>query len=388
MIETSKVRLGIIGLGNMGSTHARTIRAGKVPGLVLAAAADVVRSRLDPFFGVLPFEDPLELIHSGTVDAVLIATPHFSHTELGIAALKAGLHVLVEKPIAVHKQDALRLLAAHEGRGRQIFGVMLNQRTDPRYQKLKALIQDGELGQLQRINWIITDWYRTDRYYRLSDWRATWAGEGGGVLLNQCPHQLDLWQWLFGLPQRVYARCQFGRYHDIEVEDSVTAILEYDSGMQGVFVTSTGEAPGTNRLEVVGENGRVVIEDTGPLRFTRNESSSVHFARTHTQPFDKPAVWNVEIPCMGPGSQHTGILINFTQAVEGREPLIAPAAEGLPSIELANAMILSSIQNAAVPLPLDAPRYARTLNKLMVRSRYKPHAPREEAGVADLSQSC
>ena len=388
MTYLTSVRLGIIGLGNMGSTHASAIRAGRVPGLVLAAVADHAPARLEAFKGIPAFLTAEDLLHSGLIDAVLIATPHFSHTDIGIQALKTGLHVLIEKPIAVHKQDCKRLLAAHRPNSGQVFGVMLNQRTDPRYQKLKELLSNGTLGAVQRINWIITDWYRPDCYYRLSDWRATWAGEGGGVLLNQAPHQLDLWQWLFGMPQTVLARCQFGRHHDIEVEDSVTALLEYPSGTQGVFITSTGEAPGTNRLEVVGENGRLVIEDGGPIHFLRNEVSSQENLRSSVHPFRKPPLWKIEIPTPGVGSQHVGILTNFTRAIKGSEALISPASEGVNSVELANAMLLSTLQGRPVKLPLDGAAYVRALAPLIARSRYKQMPVSAVKPVPDLSQYC
>src|SRR5450432_2525881 len=221
----TSVRIGIIGLGNMGSSHAASIQAGKVPRLELTAVAEVEVARAARYSGVKVFSSADELIASGIVDAVLIATPHYSHTTLGISALKAGLHVMVEKPVSVHKADAERLIAAHTN-PRQVFAAMFNQRTDHYYLKLRRLIQSGELGQLRRVNWIITNWFRTQKYYASGGWRATWAGEGGGVLLNQCPHNLDLFQWMFGMPVRVRGFCGTGRYHDIEVEDDVTAYFD------------------------------------------------------------------------------------------------------------------------------------------------------------------
>ncbi len=364
MTSADSIRLGIIGLGSMGATHARTVQSEAVPGLELAALADRDPNRLTPFPNVAHFDDAHALMTSGTVDAVLIATPHYSHTPLGIAALDAGLHVLVEKPISVHKQDCEALIAAYRSDSGQVFGAMFNQRTDPRYRKLKQLLDDGTLGAVQRINWIITDWFRTEHYYGSGDWRATWSGEGGGVLLNQCPHNLDIWQWCFGLPDRVTAQCQIGRFHDIEVEDSVTALLEYSSGTQGVFVTTTGEAPGTNRLEVAGDNGRIVISNDHPgLQFTRNEKSSRQFSKEASSSFAKPATWEVTIPTSVPGEQHLGILKNFAAAIKGTETLIAPATDGIHSVELANAMLLSSFRDQPIVLPLDSAEYAAELRK-------------------------
>ncbi|MEI8342338.1 MAG: Gfo/Idh/MocA family oxidoreductase [Verrucomicrobiota bacterium] len=388
MTSGNTIRLGIIGLGNMGLVHAKNILGGAVPGLQLTAVADRNPARLHEFDGLLCFEDATALISSGAVDAVLIATPHYSHTPLGIAVLKAGLHLLVEKPISVHKQDCEELIAAYRPDSGQIFAAMFNQRTDPRYRKLKELLNDGTLGAVQRINWSITDWFRTEYYYQSGDWRATWSGEGGGVLLNQCPHNLDLWQWLFGMPERVTARCQIGRYHKIEVEDSVTAILEYASGVQGVFVTTTGEAPGTNRLEVAGDNGRVVISNEQPgLIFTRNERPTSLFSKEAKSGFVKPDVWNVTIPVSGTGEQHTGILKNFAAAIRGEESLIAPAQEGVYSVELANAMLLSSFRDRPITLPLDAAEYAAELKKKIEESTFAKTVVVDAGPASDFSKS-
>ncbi len=379
------VRLGIIGLGNMGAAHAKTVLSDAVPGLTLAAVADRDPKRLEAYPDVAHFDDANALITSGTVDAILIATPHYSHTTLGIATLEAGLHVLVEKPISVHKQDCESLIAAYRPDSGQIFAAMFNQRTDPRYRKLKQLLDDGTLGTVQRINWIITDWFRTEYYYGSGDWRATWGGEGGGVLLNQCPHNLDIWQWCFGLPDRVTAQCQIGRFHDIEVEDSVTALLEYSSGVQGVFVTTTGEAPGTNRLEVVANNGKVVISNDQPgLQFTRNEVPTPQFSRASQTGFAKPETWDVTIPINTTGEQHLGILKNFTAAIQGTEPLIAPAVEGIHSVELANAMLLSSFRDQPITLPLDGADYAAELKKrsLAPPTRKPPSRPPDQRPIS------
>jgi predicted dehydrogenase len=365
--KISTVKLGIVGLGLMGTAHARSIVNGLVPGCELAAVCDPGKSVAAEFPGIPCFQDSAALIRSGTVDAAFICTPHYTHSSIGIAALKAGLHVLVEKPISVEKADALKLLAAHRSLD-QVFAAMFNQRTDPVYQKLRQLVTSGELGQIRRVNWTVTDWFRPEAYYAHGGWRATWAGEGGGVLLNQCPHNLDLFQWIFGMPSKVRGFCQFGRYHRIEVEDDVTAYFEYPDGMTGVFITSTGEAPGTNRLEVAAERGRVVVED-GRIAFRRNEIPATEFSRTTDQKFGRPPVWDVSIP-LPPhrGEQHIGILKNFTNAILHGEALLSPAAEGIHSVELANAILLSSIEDTTVELPMSAPRYAKLLARLKASS--------------------
>jgi len=364
--------VGVIGLGNMGSVHARELLAGRVQRAELAAVCDLEPAPLEPFAAVPRFSDSSEMIASGRVEAVLIATPHYDHTPISIEALGRGLHVLSEKPLAVHKADCELMLDAYRKRPNpeQVFAEMFNQRLDPRYQKLRALVHAGELGEIQRINWVLTDWFRSEAYYRTGGWRATWRGEGGGVLLNQCPHNLDLWQWIFGLPERVRAFCGFGRFHEIEVEDQVTAYFEYASGATGVFITSTGEAPGTNRLEVAGERGKVVIEGSS-FSFLRNEVSSVEYSRNTRERFAPPPIWNVQIPTAPSGPQHLGVLQNFVNAILDREPLIAPAVEGIHSVELANAMIYSALQAETVTLPLDSSLYAAELERLIRESRHE-----------------
>jgi predicted dehydrogenase len=370
------VKLGIVGLGTMGSIHAQSIIDGKIPRCELTAVCDEKAERLTRFSSAECFASVDDFLRSGETDAVLIATPHYSHTAIGIRALETGRHVLVEKPISVHKSDAERLIAAHRG-SEQVFAAMFNQRTDPFFLKLRQLVQSGDLGAIRRVNWTITNWFRTEAYYQSSDWRATWAGEGGGVLLNQCPHNLDLFQWIFGMPARVRAFCHFGRYHDIEVEDDVTAYLEYSDGMTAVFSSSTGEAPGTNRLEVAAEQGKVVIENDLFL-FTRNEVPMGEFSRTDPGRFSAPAIWEIRIPINGHGPQHDGILGNFVSAVLDGTPLIAPAREGIYSLELANAFLLSTLEDRSVQLPIDGTLFKQHLKNLIASStRQKVKVVRE-----------
>lgn len=385
--KSTTVRLGIVGLGNMGSVHAANIIQGKIPGLELTAVCDRNPKRLVSYTGQAAFADSAEMIRSGKIDAILIATPHYDHTTIGIAALKAGLHVLVEKPISVHKADCERLIAAAKKAGKkQVFAAMFNQRTDSVYQKVRELVQGGELGRIQRINWIITDWFRTAAYYASGGWRATWAGEGGGVLLNQCPHNLDLYQWIFGMPDSVRGYCQLGRYHDIEVEDDVTAYFQYKSGATGVFITSTGEAPGTNRLEITGEQGKLVMEN-GKLFYTRNEVQMSEFSNTTTEGFSRPATWNVEIPIVQKGEQHIGILKNFTNCILHGEKLLSPAPEGIHSVELGNAILMSSLIGESVDVPLSGAKFEKILKKLIATSRFKKKAVKETAPASDFSKS-
>jgi predicted dehydrogenase len=362
------VRLGIIGLGNIGQHHFGYLTAGKVSRAELVAVSDAVPSKLEKYRPLKTFTDGEELIRSGLADAVIIATPHFQHTTLGIAALKQGLHVMVEKPISAHKADAERLIATHKQHPRQVFAGMFQLRAEPRYLKLQRLVQAGDLGEIVRMSWIMTDWFRTDAYYASGDWRATWKGEGGGVLLNQCLHNLDVMQWLLGMPARVRGFCQLGRFHDIEVEDNVSAYLEYPNGATGTFVSSTGEAPGTNRFEIVGTRGKVVLE-RDRISFTRNEADMIQFSRSAKLGFAKPEVWNVEIPFENAANGHATLMQNFINAILDGEPLIAPGEEGIHSVELANVMLYSSLINKTVELPMDSAAYEKKLNELIAGSK-------------------
>jgi predicted dehydrogenase len=362
------VRLGIIGLGNIGQHHFGYLTAGKVSRAELVAVSDAVASKLDKYLPLKTFTDGEELIRSGLVDAVIIATPHYQHTTLGIAALKQGLHVMVEKPISAHKADAERLIATHKQHPKQVFAGMFQLRAEPRYLKLQKLIQAGDLGEIVRMSWIMTDWFRTAAYYASGGWRATWKGEGGGVLLNQCLHNLDAMQWLLGMPARVRGFCQLGRFHNIEVEDNVSAYLEYPNGATGTFVSSTGEAPGTNRFEIIGTRGKVVLEGDR-LSFTRNDADMIEFSHKAKLGFAKPEVWNVEIPFENAPNAHATLMQNFVNAILDGEPLIAPGEEGIHSVELANVILYSSLIGQTVELPMDGAAYESKLNELIAGSK-------------------
>jgi predicted dehydrogenase len=380
------VRLGVIGLGNIGAAHAGNVLAGKVSRCELAAVCNRSAEKLSTYPNAKHFTRSEELIRPGNVDAVLIATPHYDHTHTGIAALQRGLHVLVEKPISVHKADCERLIAAHKN-PRQVFAAIFNQRTDPYYLKIREMIRGGDLGEVRRINWIITNWFRSEAYYASSAWRATWAGEGGGVLLNQCLHNLDLFQWLFGMPKRVRGFCGMGRYHDIEVEDDVTAYFEYANGATATLITSTGEAPGTNRLEIAAENGRLVLEND-VLTFTKNEMPMSEFSRTTYKQFIAPATTESKFTFPNHGGQHVELLQNFIDAILDGKPLIAPAAEGIHSVELANAVVFSSEQNQPVELPFDSAMYEQFLKSRIAASRHKKKdRPGASASPKDFASS-
>ncbi len=366
------VRIGVIGVGIMGSGHARRLK-NTIKGAELVAVADIAKEKVDSLSKELSCKalyQPNDLLDPALVDAVIIATPHYSHPDLTITALEKGLHVLVEKPMAVQKSEAERMLKAHTN-PKQIFSVMLNQRTVTLHKRLKALIDEGHLGTIRRINWIITDWYRTQSYYNQGGWRATWGGEGGGVLVNQVPHNLDLLLWFFGKPKSVQAFCHFGKFHDIEVEDEVTAYLEYPNGATGVFIASTGEAPGTNRLEISADMGKVVLEN-GKLQFHRNVTSAQDFLKNSKELFAKPEVWNCELPVSNKvDAQHDLLTQNFIDAINNGSPLIAPAQEAIGQVELANAMLYSQLKGSKIDLPLNGASFAKELDTLIAGSKFK-----------------
>lgn len=349
-----KVRMGIIGIGNMGTAHVQNLMAGKVPNAELTAICDIKTERLEWAKGnfgdkIKLFDNTDAFFESRAFEAVFIATPHYDHPGLAIKALNLGYHTLIEKPAGVYTK-AVREMNEVASKSDRVFGIMYNQRTNPLYRKLKELIESGELGELKRSVWIITDWYRPQSYYDAGGWRATWSGEGGGVLLNQDPHQLDLWQWMCGMPKRVRAFMSFGKYHNIEVEDDVTAYVEYENGATGLFVTTTGEAPGTNRLEVVGDRGKIVIED-GRLTFWRLRVSERDFNMDYKGGFGSPECWKCEIPVWGENSQHAGILKDWTNAIINGTKLLAPGEEGIKGLTISNAMHLSAWTDSWVDIP-------------------------------------
>lgn len=369
-----KVRVGIIGLGGMGSNHAGYLSRGEIAGAELAAVCDVDEARLAGVQekygeGVQTFESADALFAAQCVDAVIVATPHYFHPPLVIQALESGHHAMSEKPAGVYTRQ-VREMNEVAAKNDKVFGVMFNQRTRGDHQKLKELVESGELGEIKRTIYIINNWFRAQSYYDSGGWRATWAGEGGGVLANQCPHNLDLWQWICGMPERVRAFCHFGKYHDIEVEDDVTAYVEYENGATGVFITSTGEAPGTNRLEISADNGKVVLEN-GQITFWRTRVPGSQFLKEWPNGFGSPEVWKCEVPFRAGGEEHKGITRNWTQAILSGTPLLADGREGIRGVELANAMMLSTWTDDWVNIPVDEERFYEELQKRVSTSKVK-----------------
>ena len=372
----SKIRYGIVGVGNQGTYYALRLDGGLVEDSRLTAVADIDPVKIEAIKPKLKgevkyYSDYKQMLSDGVCDAVLVAVPHYDHPKIVIECLNRGIHVITDKPAAVYTKQVEEMNAAAE-KSNALFGMMFNQRTNCLYRKMKEIIASGGIGDLQRVNWIITDWFRTQKYYDSGSWRATWKGEGGGVLINQCPHQLDLVQWVVGeMPVSVNGFCKYGKWHDVEVEDEVTAYFEYANGASGVFITTTGEAPGTNRFEVSGTKGKLLCENK-KLYFYQNAEDSQVFSKTSSESFAAPKCEVIEPETDGENPQHVGILQNFTRAILGKEPLFVDGKEGIRGVELMNAIELSGWNNGArVNLPIDGDAYYAELSKHVAVSRFK-----------------
>lgn len=374
---SNKIRLGIIGLGAEGGMYANFLQDNRVDNMVVGAICDILpekKQRADEL-GVPFYTDYKELITSGDVDAIVTTVPHYLHPEIGIFALKNNIHALVEKPVGVYTKQVNELIAFAQTKPELQFGVFFNQRTNPLYKDLKAMMDSGELGALRHSSWIVTSWWRPQGYYNQSDWRATWGGEGGGVLVNQAPHQLDLWQWICGTPEKVFARNAYGFRRDIAVEDEVHALVAFSKGASGVFITCTHDMIGTDRLEILCDKGKIVVEDSKKVTISRlveNEeilSKNMNMddvRRLFTGQFDMDKYLRVETKEYQSvwGEQHCEVLRNFAAAVKGEEALLAPGSDGVKSVQLANGIHLSSWTDKDVDLVnFDETAYLQELNK-------------------------
>ncbi len=384
-----KVKVGIIGIGSMGSSHAQQIAIQNLcPDLELVAVADINPDRLTwakKTLGenVATFDDAIALLDSGLVEACIIAVPHYDHTTYAIECMNRGLHVMVEKPAGVYVKQVREMNETAKKHPEVVFGMMFNQRTNPLYRKMRELVQSGKYGNIRRTSWLITNWYRPQCYYDSGSWRATWSGEGGGVLLNQCPHQLDLWQWICGMPVKVSAHVHFGKWHDIEVDDDVTAYVEYENGATGTFISSTGDGLGTNRFEIQMDKAKLVAEDDA-LRVWEFEISEPEFTKTCTDLFGAIPYKEIPLELDGDYPQHAGVLNAWAGAILRGEPLIAPGEEGINGLTLSNAMHLSAFVGKDIDLPMDEDLY---YNELMARVATSKRKTNVKAVVADLSNT-
>lgn len=377
----------IIGVGNMGSAHAACIAGGKINNMHLYAICDIDTERLEfckkTYPDVLLFTDWKEAVLDKGVDAVIIAVPHPLHADIAIFALKNNKHVLVEKPVDIRVSKALELNRVAKNSDK-VFGIMFNQRTNNLYAKAREIIKSGNLGELKRSVWTITNWYRTQYYYDSGSWRATWAGEGGGVLLNQAPHNLDLWQWICGMPDSITAFCDVAKYHNIEVEDDVTIVARYKNGAVGTFITSTGEYPGTNRLEISGSRGKIVIENKKLMHWQLKEDERTLCFEVNSN-FPKPECDYFEYDYIERPA-HASILQNFTNAILFGEELLAKGTDGINQLTLTNAAYLSSWKGCEVTLPLDADEYDRYLDEHIAKSTVRNNKTQSSPSAAYSSR--
>lgn len=384
---TQKIRLGIIGIGNMGTNHANSVIKGMCPDFELCAVADINPSRLEwakqALENVAVFDNAEKMLDSGLTDACMICVPHYDHPRYAIECMERGIHVMCEKPAGVYTLQVREMNEAAKKHPNVVFGMMFNQRTNCVYRKMRELVQSGAYGGIRRTNWIITDWYRSQAYYDSGNWRATWSGEGGGVLLNQCPHQLDLWQWICGMPKKVDAHLHYGKWHDIEVEDDVTTYVEYENGATGVFITTTGDAHGTNRFEIQLDRAKLVAE-YGKLSVLEYDTTEQEFSKSNKIPFGNVVAHAVEVELDGKNEQHVGVINAWGGAILRGEPLVADGSEGINGLMLSNAMHLSSFLGHAVELPIDEQLYKDELMKRAAGSRRKADT---QAVFADTSDT-
>ena len=383
-----KIKLGIIGFGNMGSGHAKSIAVnGNCPEIELVAIADVKPERLKAAKemlgdGVKLFDTAEAMLDSGLIDSCIVAVPHYDHPKYAMECFKRHIHVMVEKPAGVYTKQVKEMIAASKETD-TTFAMMFNQRTNCIYRKMRELVKSGEYGEIKRTNWIITNWYRPQIYYDSGDWRATWSGEGGGVLLNQCPHQLDLWQWICGMPVKVQSHLHFGKWHDIEVEDDVTTYVEYANGATGTFITTTGDNPGTNRFEITLDRAKLVAEGEKLMLWELPVATS-EFTKTATTPFASQKAEYKEVETDGENSQHAGVLNAFAAHILRGEPLIAGGEEGINGLTISNAMHLSAWLGKMIDIPFDDELYYNELMKRVAASRRKENVT---SVVADTSDS-
>ncbi|NRF95980.1 Gfo/Idh/MocA family oxidoreductase [Paenibacillus frigoriresistens] len=390
-MKSQKVKVGLIGLGNIGKTHIKNLTTTEQ--IELVGVCDLVREKADRFAAeceTTAYYSHSELFRNSGLEAVIIAVPHYSHPVIAVDAFRQGIHVLCEKPLAIHVNDAKLTIAAYEEAKQKypelVFGMMFQERTLPFYKKIKEIVDSGDLGRLTRASWINTAWFRSQAYYDSGDWRATWAGEGGGILTNQCPHNLDFYQWVFGVPARISGHAHIGKYHQIEVEDEVTAYFEHESGMVGHFMVTTAESPGVNRLEIVGENGRLLFEKDKLLLF-RNRISMLQHLQETNQGFGNVEFEEIEIEVdKDVPTGHKVVTEKFvTKVLTGQGELIAEGTEGILSVTIANGIMLSSFNKQMVELPFDSDQYERILQDLIASSKFRKAAA--QVIEADISQS-
>lgn len=367
-MENEKVRAVVIGFGGMGRQYVSMIHEGQIEGMELAgvccrnAAGQAEIKSLYPKANI--YRDVAATFeHAGEFDAVVIVTPHTTHVEIGKMAAKAGKHILMDKPAGVTTKEVKELIAAAHKAGIS-FSMIFNTRFSGAYEKVKEMLLEGTAGKLVRAVWICNTWYRTPAYHRSAPWRSTWKGECGGLLINQCQHYLDIWQWLLGMPDQVYASVDYGKYNDFTVDDSVDLQFFYENGLHGTFISASGETPSVNRLELWGTKGRLCLKDGVKLTFDENVMSTEEFARVNTDIYGKLDHRIREISVKPQGETgYRRLFQNFTDHIRKGVPLLTDGNDGLRTLTLANGAYLSSWLGRKVDFPIDDDEYARRLEE-------------------------
>lgn len=392
-MQTKTLKVGLVGLGNIGRTHIRILTS--MDRVELVGVCDLNRELADKYakeHGTTAYYTHTELYEKSGLEAVVIAVPHYDHPAISIDAFERGIHVLLEKPLAVHVQDSKRTIDSYEAARKTYpdltFGLMFQERTLPFYKKVKEMIQSGQLGRLMRVTWINTAWFRSQTYYDSGGWRATWAGEGGGILTNQCPHNLDFYQWVFGVPARINGHAHIGKYHNIEVEDEVTAYFEHENGMVGHFMVTTAESPGTNRLEIVGENGKLIYENE-KLVYHKNNISTLTFLKESKDGFANVLTEQSEIPVNTdePSGHHVVTEAFVNKLLTGAGELIAEGTDGVNSVQIANGIMLSSFTGRSVEVPFPDELYVQKLEELIRSSKFVKRTLDVSDDLLDVSKS-
>ena len=365
-----RVRTALIGFGGMGQKYARMIHAGFVPNLRLVgvccrneAGQELLRKE---FAGVAIYCDADDMAaHEDEFEAVIIVTPHTSHVPIGLQMARLGKHILVDKPAGISAGEVEQLVHCCE-ENHVVFAMMFHNRCLPAFAQARQMIMDGALGSLHRAVWVCNSWYRTPAYHRSAPWRSSWNGECGGLMINQNPHYLDLWNWLFGMPDKVYAALEFGRYNDFDVDDAADIQFYYENGFHGTMVSATGEAPGVNRLEIWGSKGKLTVEDGKNLLFDENEMSTEEFAKVNQQVFTMLPHKQRQIPLEQVQNPYLPALLHFGESILTGSSPVADGYDGLKEVQLANAVYVSGWEEKRVALPVAEERYLEGL-----RSRQK-----------------
>ena len=355
----------IVGYGNMGGQYAEKIYNGKIKGLSLYGilcrnqpGQQKIRESM-PEVTVFPNEESMFQAREN-FDALIITTPHKEHVRVVERAQQAGLHVLCEKPLGVTVEECEAL--SYEDTG-TVNAMIFNWRAREVYRQVYEYIHSGKLGRLTQVIWVANFWYRPAYYHHASGWRSSWSGEGGGLLINQCQHLLDMWNWLFGQPCEVSARLGYGCYSDIDVDDKASLFFRHENGMWGTFLSSSGDSPGTNRLEILGEMGKLVVEDNRYFTIYKNEISTTEVSKTSQEMYPKIPYVEERREVEQTESEYTVILQNFIDAMEGREKPLAALCDGRRALENCNAAYLSDWQQKPLQIPCDCKAYDFELQK-------------------------